>query len=109
MFYLGSIAGILPYILALSLTIIWGGHVTIPLFTSHCSVDSTIEIKDEPNSLTKSLQCIDSENQVNISNILQFFALFSISSELVAFYRTELIESTESGISCLRAPPVFEF
>jgi hypothetical protein len=105
MFYLGTIAGILPYILSLSLTILWCGHVTVPLFKPHCVVDSASVIKKECNPSPASLQCIDYQNKVALSETLQLFTQFSIPPGLFAICPTLLFETTESGISCLPAPP----
>ena len=109
MFYLGTIAGILPYILALSLTILWGGQATVPLFTSHSSVDSPSEIKKESNLSHDSQQSIDFVDQVTPSQNLQIFNAFSNHSQWFAFNRALLFDSAQQGITLLRAPPVLVF
>ena len=105
MLYLGTIAGILPYIISLSLTILWCGHVTEPLFKQHCIVDSTSVIKKERNLSPASLQYIDYQNKIALSETLQFFTQFSTPPGLFAICPTLLFETTESEISFLRAPP----
>jgi len=109
MFYLGSMAGFLPYILAFSLTIVWSGHAGIPFFSRDSTPESQIEIVKENASEVEILLQIDSNNQ----SVEETFPVFAMSvrtrTRLYNFCLTQLFDSSEFGISSLRAPPVSLF
>jgi hypothetical protein len=105
MFYLGSIAGFLPYILALSLTIVWGGHAGIPLLTSNSTSEEQNEFVKENESPFSGLKSFSFENQIITDKATQFPVQFFTRTKLLNFYFPRLFETTDSGISLLRAPP----
>lgn len=105
MFYLGSIAGFLPYILALSLTIVWGGHASIPLFTSNSTFEVQNEFVKENESPIPGLMSFSFENQIITDKTTQFPVQFFTRTKLLNFNFPRLFEMTDSGISLLRAPP----
>jgi len=105
MFYLGSIAGFLPYILALSLTIVWGGHAGIPLFTSHSASETQNELVKENKFPIAGLTIFSFDNQIITDKTTQFPVQFYTRTKLLNFNFPRLFETTDSGISLLRAPP----
>ncbi len=106
MFYLGSIAGFLPYIMALSLTIVWGGHAGIPLFNSNSASEAQNEFVKENESPIEGLRNFSFENQVIIGKTTLFKVCFYTRTRLLNFYFPRLFETKDSGISLLRAPPL---
>ena len=109
MFYLGSIAGFLPYILAFSLTILWGGHVGKPFFTRDYTTESSIESGQENTPKVEISLQIDSNSQV-VEEKLHVFPLYvGTLTALFNFCLIQLFDSAEFGISPLRAPPVSLF
>jgi len=109
MFYLGSIAGFFPYILALSLTIVWGGHAGIPLFTSNSTSEAQNEFVKVNESPIEGLMSFSFDNQIITDKTTQFPVHFFTRIKLLNFYFPHLFETTDSGISLLRAPPVSLF
>ena len=109
MFYLGSIAGFLPYILAFSLTIVWSGHAGMPFFSRDSTPETSIEIVKENASKVEILLKIDSNNQA----VEETFPVFGTSvrtlTELFNYCLIRVFDSAEFGISSLRAPPVSLF
>jgi len=109
MFYLGSIAGFLPYILAFSLTIVWSGHAGIPFFSRDSTPESQIEIVKENASKVEIILQINSNNQA-VKEILHVFPTSACTpAKLFSFCFFRLLDSSEFGISSLRAPPVSLF
>lgn len=109
MFYLGSIAGFLPYILALSLTILWGGHAGMPFLTSNIAPESKTEILTEHKISIENPIKFRTYNQVIAEEVTEFSALFCTYTKLFNLKPLRLHYSTELGISLLRAPPVSLF
>lgn len=105
MFYLGSIAGFLPYILALSLTIVWGGHAGIPLFTSNSTSEEQNEFVKENETPIVGLMSFSFENLIVTDKTTQFPVAFNTRTKFLNFDFPRLFETTDSGISLLRAPP----
>ena len=109
MFYLGSIAGFLPYILAFSLTIVWGGHAGIPFFSRASTPETSIEIVKENASRVEALSQIDSNNQAVEETFPVFPTSVCTPAKLFSFCFLRLFDAAEFGISPLRAPPVSLF
>lgn len=105
MFYLGSLAGILPYILAFSLSLVWGGHAGMPFFTSGSSAESTKQIVKENNLPVEKLTTIDYENQIITDETTVICVSFFTRTKLPDFYTFRQFYSKKSGIYLLRAPP----
>jgi len=110
MFYLGSIAGILPYILAFCLTLVWGGHAGIPFFTSGSTPESVNEIiVKESKPCVEKLASLDFENKIITEKTTKLIIPFNTRTELLNLYVFRYFNSTVLGISLLRAPPVSLF
>jgi len=105
MFYLGSIAGILPYILAFSLTLVWGGHAGMPFFTSGSAPESTKQIVKENNPPVEKLTTLDFENQIITDETTVVCVPYFTRTKLPGIYTLGLFDSKELGIFLLRAPP----
>ena len=106
MFYLGSIAGILPYLLAFSLTIVLGSHAGLPFIKSNLSSASQNEIAKEEIVNIKKIESYSIDNQV-ITKIAPLIpACFPLLVKIENFYLTIFLKVSEFGISLLRAPPV---
>lgn len=106
MFYLGSIAGILPYLLAFSLTILWGGHAGLPFFASGSTPETAKEIVEVKNLPVENSKSFSFENQVFAEAISIFRIPFCTRTKVFNLYLFRFFDSTELGISLLRAPPV---
>jgi hypothetical protein len=106
MFYLGSIAGILPYLLAFSLTIVLGSHAGIPFIKSTLCPTSPKEIVKEEIAVAKKVEsyCIDNNIVENV--FPKVYAHFSLILRIGIFYPTGLPKIFDAGISLFRAPPV---
>jgi len=109
MFYLGSIAGILPYILAFSLTLVWGGHAGMPFFTSGSAPVPANEMVTENHPSVEKLTNLDFENQIVIEKADVFSAPCFINTEFIDLYSFRQFDSSDIGISLLRAPPISLF
>lgn len=109
MFYLGSIAGFLPYILAFSLTILWGGQVGKPFFTRDSTPETSLRIVKENDSKVDILFQIDSNNQAVKAKFHEFRISVATPAKLFDFCFFRLFDAAEFGISPLRAPPVSLF
>jgi len=109
MFYLGSLAGILPYILAFSLTLVWGGHTGMPFFTAGSTPESTKQIVKENNTPVEKLTTLDFENQIITDETTVICVPFFTRTKLPNFYTFRLFHSKEFGIYLLRAPPLSLF
>jgi len=109
MFYLGSLAGILPYILAFSLTLVWGGHAGMPFFTSGSAPESAKQIVAENNPPVEKLKTLDFENQIITDETTVICVPFFTRTKLPNFYTFRLFDSKEFGIYLLRAPPLSLF
>ena len=109
MFYLGSLAGILPYILAFSLTLVWGGHTGMPFFTAGSTPESTKQIVKENNTPVEKLTTLDFENQIITDETTVICVPFFTRTKLPNFYTFRLFDSKEFGIYLLRAPPLSLF
>lgn len=109
MFYLGSIAGILPYILAFSLTLILGGHAGLPFFTSKSTPEIKNEMQEEGNHPVEDLKSFAFDMQSVAKKITVFLIPFDISATVLNLYLFRFVDSTKPGISLLRAPPVSLF
>jgi len=109
MFYLGSLAGILPYILAFSLTLVWGGHAGMPFFTSGSAPESAKQIVAENNPPVEKLKTLDFENQIITDETTVISVPFFTQTKLPNFYTFRLFDSKEFGIYLLRAPPLSLF
>lgn len=106
MFYLGSIAGILPYLLAFSLTIVLGGHAGLPFFKSATVSEPINEVsKAEQFNLT-TINDYHIDNKVVKRKIETPPVLFSVKLKIENFYLCRFIKAFEAGTSLLRAPPV---
>lgn len=109
MFYLGSIAGILPYILVFSLTLVLGGHAGLPFFTSALIPESKNKINKEENFPAENLENLTFDNQIVIEKITPFLVPFCTRITVCNFCLFRLFDSTEFGFSLLRAPPISPF
>jgi len=109
MFYLGSLAGILPYILAFSLTLVWGGHTGMPFFTAGSTPESTKQIVKENNTPVEKLTTLDFENQIITDETTVICVPFFTRTKLPNFYTFRLFHSKEFGIYLLRVPPLSLF
>ena len=109
MFYLGSIAGILPYILAFSLTLVWGGHASLPFFTSGSNLEPKNEIIDAKQSIVENSTSFTFDNQYIAKKIAVFQVPFYIRTKVFNFWLSQLFDFAKPGISLLRAPPVSLF
>ncbi|NEW82077.1 MAG: hypothetical protein GZ094_06900 [Mariniphaga sp.] len=109
MFYLGSVAGFLPYILALSLTIMWGGHAGMPLFTSNPTAKTQDELVKMDESTVADQVSIRFDNQIIADKTTLFPVQFHSRTRLLNLYFLRLFEMSNIGISLLRAPPVSLF
>ncbi len=109
MFFLGSIGGILPYILALSLTIVWGGHAGMPCFTSGSATESPKEIVKKSDLPVDGQTYLKFENQIVTNKTTLFPVPFCTPEMLFNFCSFRLFDSTDPGISHLRAPPISLF
>jgi hypothetical protein len=106
MFYLGSIAGILPYLLAFSLTIVLGSHAGIPFIKSTLCPTSPKEIVKEEIDTTIEIETYSINNQIIEKEYPKIFAHFSLIPRIGNFYPAGLPIVFDAGISLLRAPPV---
>ena len=106
MFYLGSIAGILPYLLAFSLTIVLGSHAGLPFIKSNLSSTSQNEIAKEEIVNIKKIEFYNIDNQIVVSKSLKLPIVFHLLVEIENFYFTNFLIVFKAGISLLRAPPV---
>jgi len=109
MFYLGSIAGFLPYILAFSLTIIWSGHAGMPFFARDSTPETSIGIIKENASKVEIILQIVSNNQAVEETFPVFARSVRTLTVLFNFCLIRVFDSAEFGISPLRAPPVSLF
>jgi len=109
MFYLGSIAGILPYLLAFSLTIAWGGHVGLPFFASESTPESKSEIIEDKDLSVENVNFFAFDNQIVTENIAAFATPFCTQTKAFNLYLFRLFDATGLGISLLRAPPISLF
>ena len=106
MFYLGSIAGILPYLLAFSLTIVLGSHAGMPFLKSTLSSTTPNEIVKEEISTAKEIESYSIDNQTIEKEYPKIYAHFSVIIRIWSFYPTGLPKVSDAGISLLRAPPI---
>ncbi len=106
MFYLGSIAGILPYLLAFSLTIVLGSHAGLPFIKSNLSTTSSNEIAKEEIVNVKKIESYNIDNQIIVNKSLIIPTDFHLLVEIENFYFTNFLIVFEAGISLFRAPPV---
>lgn len=109
MFYLGSIAGILPYLLVFSLTLVLGGHAGLPFFASASTHEIKNEISEEKKLPVENLKSFSFEEQVVNEIITVFPAPFCTRTKVFNFYLLRFINSPDIGISFLRAPPSLYF
>ncbi len=106
MFYLGSIAGILPYLLAFSLTIVLGSHAGLPFIKSNLSSASQNEIAKEEIVNIKKIESYTIDNQLIVKEKPESPVCYPILVKIESFYPTSFLKGFEAGISLLRAPPV---
>ena len=106
MFYLGSIAGILPYLLAFSLTIVLGSHAGLPFIKSNLISASHNEIAKEEIVNIKKIESYNIDNQIIESKPLKIPTVFHLLVAIENFYSSNFLIVFEAGISLLRAPPV---
>jgi len=109
MFYLGSLAGILPYILAFSLTLVWGGHAGMPFLASGSAPVPANEIVKENNPPIERLSNLEFDNQIITEKAVVFPIPFCTHAELPDLCEFRHFDSADIGISLLRAPPIFSF
>jgi len=109
MFYLGSIAGILPYILAFSLTLVWGGHAGLPFFASESTPETKHEIAKEENIPVEKLKIVVFAKQVITRKMDVTQTPFFTRTMRLGFYFVRFVDSAVLGISLLRAPPSLYF
>src|ERR1035437_9649861 len=105
MFYLGSIAGILPYILVFSLTLVWGGHAGLPFFASGSISETKNEIAKEENIPAEKLKSFAFKKQFIASAIDLAQIPCITSTRVLSCYLALFIDSSVLGIPLLRAPP----
>ena len=109
MFYLGSIAGILPYILAFSLTLVWGGHAGLPFFASGSIPETKNVIEKKENIPVEKLKNFAFKKQ-NITRKIDVTQIPCFTrSKVLNFYLVRFVDAAVSGISLLRAPPSLFF
>jgi hypothetical protein len=109
MFYLGSIAGILPYILAFSLTLVWGGHAGLPFFVSGSTPETKNVIAKEENIPVEKLKSFAYHKQV-ITRKIDIAQIPSFTrTKVLSFYLVRFVDCAVLGISLLRAPPSLFF
>ena len=106
MFYLGSIAGILPYLLAFSLTIVLGSHAGIPFLKSTLSLTSPNEIVKEEIDNTKEVESYSVTDQIIEKTYPNLSDHLFLIVKLENFYPSGLPKVFDAGISLLRAPPI---
>ena len=109
MFYLGSIAGILPYLLAFSLTLVLGGHAGLPFLSSESKPEIKNEISDDKSLTVENVKSFTFGKQIVTEKITVFLISFCTSTKVLGLYLFRLADSTELGISLLRAPPISQF
>ncbi|MEI6680244.1 MAG: hypothetical protein WCL21_16670 [Mariniphaga sp.] len=109
MFFLGSISGILPYILAFSLTIIWGGHAGMPFLKAGVAEESKNEIAAEKKVTSDQTENFVYADQIVTAKTFNLPVLCYSESKLLGFYTFRIIDYCVLGISLLRAPPVSPF
>ena len=106
MFYLGSIAGILPYLLAFSLTIVLGSHAGMPFLKSTLSSTTPNEIVKEEIDTIKEVVSYTIENQIIEKEFPKISSHFPLIVTIGNFYSSGLPKIVDAGISLLRAPPI---
>jgi len=106
MFYLGSIAGVLPYILAFTLTILLGGHAGFSFFASETASESKNKTVEENNLSSENLKNFEFDKKIVNEKLAQYIFPACTPIKVVNFYLLPLFSFTEFGISLLRAPPV---
>jgi hypothetical protein len=109
MFFLGSISGILPYLLAFTLTIIWGGHAGMPFLRAGSAEESKNEISAGEKVASDLAENFVYINQIVTAKIFKFPVLCYSESKVLSFYTFRLSDYSGLGISLLRAPPVSPF
>ncbi len=107
MFYLGSIAGVLPYILAFTLTILLGGHAGFSFFASETTSESKNKTVEENNLPSENLKNFEFDKKIVIEKFASYIFQTCTPIKVFNFYFSPLFSFTEFGISLLRAPPVF--
>jgi hypothetical protein len=106
MFYLGSIAGILPYILAFSLTLVLGGHAGIPFLSLESKPEIKNEISEEKSLPVENIKSFTFDKQIVNEKITVFLVPFCTATKVFDHYSVRLFDSSGYGISLLRAPPI---
>ena len=106
MFYLGSIAGILPYLLAFSLTIVLGSHAGMPFLKSTLNSTSPKEIVKEEIDITKEVESYTVDSKIIEKICPKISVHFTLVVTIENFYPTGLPTVYDAGISLLRAPPI---
>ena len=106
MFYLGSIAGILPYLLAFSLTIVLGSHAGLPFIKSNLSSTSQNEIAKEEIVNIKNIESYKVDNKTITNKIPLIPPCFPLFVKIENFYLADFLKVYLAGISLLRAPPI---
>lgn len=109
MFFLGSIGGFLPYILALSLTIVWGGHAGMPYLTPDSTPGSANEIVKPGSSPVDCITNFKFENQIITDKTEIVPVFFRTPAKLFSICSFRLFDHADPGISPLRAPPISLF
>jgi hypothetical protein len=109
MFFLGSVSGFLPYILAFSITLVWGSHAGLPFFKAGAIAESQNEISDEKIISADSIGSYSYDNQVVTENIDEIPSIYDTGIKVFKCYLLRLFDFAGIGISLLRAPPVSPF
>jgi hypothetical protein len=109
MFYLGSISGILPYILAFSLTIVLGSHAHFPFLKGGAIEESSNKISNEKSITVGHSSSFTYKKQIVTEDIRKFAFTYFKEVKVIVFYPFRLTDYSGIGISLLRAPPVSPF
>jgi hypothetical protein len=109
MFFLGSISGILPYLLAFSLTIILGGHSGVPFLRAGSAEKSNNETSVEKKVTTDRTENFVYADQIVSAKTFKLPVLYCSESKALCAYTFRIFDYGGLGISLLRAPPVSPF
>lgn len=109
MFFLGSVSGFLPYILAFSITIVWGSQVGLPFFKTGAIDESQNEISDEKIISADHTGNYSYDNHVITENIDEIPSIYYTGIKVFNCFLFRPFYFAGIGISLLRAPPVSPF
>jgi len=109
MFFLSSISGFLPYILAFSITLIWGGHAGLPYFKAGSPAESKNEISKEEDISADHLGSYSYKKQIINEKNDNDPVIGCHETKVLNFFLCHLPDFAGIGISSLRAPPIYLF